>query len=166
MSGIVLVSSLTLLPVFSQDSETSAKSTPAEPSEIPSLEASVLFRYYEDLDAAKRWYEHDIGWEKVADYGWAAVFKITPTSYLGLTTADEDAPRSKKSSSLNISTSDLAAWHARLAKNPDIKFLNHIEMSAGLVEQFRVEDPGGYSLEFFRWDPDSGQEHVVNPFEK
>jgi catechol 2,3-dioxygenase-like lactoylglutathione lyase family enzyme len=169
LSAIILVSSQVFQPVFAQQAESGATGTPDDHNALPSLEASVLFHYYDDLDAAKQWYKDKIGWEMVADYGWFAVFKMTPTSYLGLTSTGEDAPKSKKSSGFNISTNDLGAWHAHLAKNPDIKFLNHIESTAGgLVEQFKVEDPGGYSLEFFRWSagPDVDYSQIQNPFEK
>ncbi len=166
LSGIALVSSLLFQPVFAEESDSPA---PVVHTELPSVESTVVFHYYKDLAAATAFYEHKVGLEKVSDFGWASVFKITSTSYLGLTGAREETPKSKKSSGLNISTNDLGAWHARLAKQSDVKFLNHIEYTAGgLVEQFKIEDPEGYSLEFFRWSsgPDAEYPLMHNPFER
>ncbi|MFQ5660792.1 MAG: VOC family protein [Gammaproteobacteria bacterium] len=140
-----------------------------EVSDLPSVEASVPFFYYNNLEAAKEWYEHKMGWRKVTDYGWFAVFKVTPTSYLGLIGTEEGGlpPTAKKNGLLSISTNDLGAWYARLARIPNIKFLNGIKTAArGLVEEFKVEDPEGYVIEFFRWRAGPETEHPENPFEK
>jgi len=168
-SSMTLVFSLAYQPAIAQSADKAATSAPATQNWRPSAEATVVFHYYKDLAAATAFYQDKVGLEKVSDFGWASVFKITPTSYLGLTVAKEDNPKSKKSSAVNISTNDLGAWHARLAGHSDIKFLNHVKLAAGgLVEMFKVEDPEGYSLEFFRWvsKPDAEYPLMQNPFEK
>jgi predicted enzyme related to lactoylglutathione lyase len=169
LSSLTLACSLAPLPAIAQSTDKAVTSAPATQNWRPSTEAMVVFHYYKDLAAATAFYEDKIGLEKVSDFGWASVFKVTPTSYLGLTMAKEDSPKSKKSSAVSISTNDLGAWHARLAKHSDIKFLNHIKSTAGgLVEEFKIEDPEGYSLEFFRWSskPDAEYPLALNPFEK
>lgn len=114
----------------------------------------VPFFYYHDLSAAVDWYEHKLGLRKVANEGWVAIMEITPTSFIGLVNATGGTlqPAMKKGALLSIETPDLEAWYARLAATAGSNITQGIEIGAkGKIEEFRMQDPGGYVVEFFRW---------------
>ena len=51
-------------------------------SEYPSIAANLVFFYYRDLAAAQNFYENIMGLERVLDYGFATVHRISRTTYL------------------------------------------------------------------------------------
>ena len=51
---------------------------------------------------------------------------------------------------LSIVTSEVDAWYERLKANPDIVFLKEISEN-DMIRSFLIEDPGGYTVEFFQW---------------
>ena len=118
------------------------------------ISAGVPFFYYQDLTVAADWYEHTLGLRKVADEGWVAIIEITPTSFIGLVNATDGTlrPTAEKNVLLSIETPDLEAWHEKLTATPGSNITQNIEIGAkGKIEEFRMQDPGGYVVEFFRW---------------
>lgn len=112
------------------------------------------FFYYHDLPAASDWYEHKIGLRKVADEGWVIIFEVTPTAFIGLVNATGGTlrPAAEKGVLLSLETPDLEVWYARLKATEGSNVTQDIEIGAkGLIEEFRLQDPGGYVVEFFRW---------------
>jgi len=53
------------------------------------IQANLVFLYYQDLEAARRFYDEVIGLEMVLDYGFAKLFRISKTSYIGLVDAQK-----------------------------------------------------------------------------
>ena len=118
------------------------------------ISGGVPFFYYQDLAVAADWYEHTLGLRKVADEGWVAIIEITPTSFIGLVNATDGTlrPAAEKGAVLSIETPDLEAWHEKLTATPGSNITQNIEIGAkGKIEEFRMQDPGGYVVEFFRW---------------
>lgn len=118
------------------------------------IAGGVPFFYYQDLAAAANWYEHELGLRRVADEGWVVIIEITPTSFIGLVNASDGTlrPIEEKGALLSIETPDLEAWYARLKESPNSNITQGIKIGAkGKIEEFRLEDPGGYAVEFFRW---------------
>ena len=120
----------------------------------PPIASGVPFFYYRDLPAAADWYEHKLGLERTTDGGWVAIFRLTPTSYIGLVNATDGTlhPAVKKGAMLSIETEALEAWYRRLKATDGIDMVSGIEDGAkGMIDKFIVRDPGGYLIEFFRW---------------
>ncbi len=121
---------------------------------LPSINAGVPFFYYNDLQKAADWYEHKLGLKKVAHKEWVIIFELTPTSQIGLVNASGGSlePTDNKGALLSIETNELEAWYERLKSVEGINMIHGIEIGAGgMIEEFRMTDPGGYVIEFFRW---------------
>ncbi len=120
----------------------------------PSIAAGVPFFYYNDLNAAANWYENKLGLKKVTEEEWVVIFELTDTSYLGLVNASGGSlkPTEDKGAVLSIETSELEAWYDKLKDLEGINMIHGIEEGAdGMIDEFRMTDPGGYIIEFFRW---------------
>ncbi len=126
----------------------------AEPIKNPSVKAGVPFFYYHNLEEAAAWYEHKLGLKKHADEGWVIIFELNPSSHIGLVNASDGSlrPTEEKGALLSIETDDLEAWYKKLQSVEGINMIHGIEVGGqGLIEEFRMRDPGGYVVEFFRW---------------
>ena len=134
---------------------TAASAAHAGPAvDHPAIASGVPFFYYRDLPAAADWYEHKLGLERTTDEGWVVIFRLTPTSYIGLVNATDGTlhPAVKKGAMLSIETDALDAWYRRLKATDGIDMVSGIEDGAkGMIDKFIVRDPGGYLIEFFRW---------------
>jgi catechol 2,3-dioxygenase-like lactoylglutathione lyase family enzyme len=120
----------------------------------PSIAGGVPFFYYNDLNAAANWYENKLGLKRVTDEEWVVIFELTDTSYLGLVNASGGSlkPTENKGALLSIETAELEAWYEKLKDVEGINMIHGIEEGAdGMIDEFRMTDPGGYVIEFFRW---------------
>lgn len=120
----------------------------------PSIAGGVPFFYYHDLNAAANWYENKLGLKRVTDEEWVVIFELTDTSYLGLVNASGGSliPTENKGALLSIETAELEAWYEKLKDVEGINMIHGIEEGAdGMIDEFRMTDPGGYIIEFFRW---------------
>ena len=120
---------------------------------VPSpILASNAFFYYEDLEAAHRFYRDVLGVRTVADYGFARILHVAPTSYLilvdeeqGMHSADEP-----KSVTLSLIVDDLEGWWSHL-EGRGLEVVEPFEPSNGRAQEaFVVRDPEGYTLELLR----------------
>jgi len=53
-------------------------------SDISSIQANLVFFYYPDLREAENFYGDILGLEKVLDYGFARIFRVSPSTFIGL----------------------------------------------------------------------------------
>jgi len=126
----------------------------SQPHANPSVAAGVTFFYYDKLDEAADWYENKLGLNKLTDEGWVVIFELTDSSHLGLVNATEGSlkPTENKGAMFSVDTVDLEAWYEKLKDVDGINMIHGIEGSEdGWIEEFRMTDPGGYIIEFFRW---------------
>ncbi len=122
----------------------------------PDVLATNAFYYYEDVDAAWAFYRDLLGFETVADYGFAKILRVAPASYLTL--VDEtrgmhsvDEPRSV---TLAIVTEEVEEWWDYLS-GLDVPMRAELgEVEPGKAHDgFVAIDPEGYFLEFERFNP-------------
>jgi catechol 2,3-dioxygenase-like lactoylglutathione lyase family enzyme len=126
----------------------------ASPPARLSIANTVPFFYYTNLDEAVDWYENKLGFKKVTQEDFVVIFEITKTSQLGLVNATGGTlqPTDKKGVLLSIETAELESWYERLNAVEGINITQGIvKNDNGLIEEFRLVDPGGYIIEFFRW---------------
>lgn len=120
----------------------------------PPVNAQVTFLYYADLAPAAAFYETTLGLKKTYDQDWVKFYQITPTSYVGLVDEKKGHHKSAEGKAVMVSmeTLQLEAWYERMrAQKAD--FISHFDPAGKhpLVNGFMVRDPGGYTVEFFRW---------------
>lgn len=127
---------------------------PVNPFRTLSIIANNAFFYYADLEKATRFYTETLGLSLAADYGYAKIIRVAPTSYVilvdaakGMHTADEP-----KTTALAIVTDQLDAWYSYL-KGRNVPMRGAYEPKAGRPHDgFVAVDPEGYFLEFERFN--------------
>lgn len=129
---------------------------------LPAIESSVVMLYYKDLAPVTAFYESTLGLRKTLDLGWCRIYRVSPTSYVGLIDERRGYHRVSpdKPVMLSIVTTDVDGWHKRMlaAGVPIVKPLAPLSELPGPgmapVRGFLVKDPGGYTVEFFEWRND------------
>jgi len=130
--------------------------TPAEADPMPpTITASNAFYYYADVEAAWQFYTEVLGMPTVADYGFAKIMRLAPTSYLtlvdaarGMHTADEP-----KTVTMALVTDEVEGWYEYLTA-AGVTMRSEFTPATGRPHVgFVAVDPEGYLLEFERFDP-------------
>jgi catechol 2,3-dioxygenase-like lactoylglutathione lyase family enzyme len=130
---------------------------------LPAIAATNAFYYYEDLQGAWEFYTRTLGFKTVADYGFAKILRVGPTSYLTLVDEDRGMHTSAepKSVTLAVVTEEVEGWWEYLSEMG-------VEMRAPLtVEEGRPHDgfvaidPEGYFLEFERFNQHPENEALI-----
>lgn len=135
-----------------------AADSAATPAAHPAVDGHVVFLYYTDVESAARFYEDTVGLKKTFDQGWVKMFQITEYSFVGLVDGKRGyhkAPTSTVPVMLSMQTTDLEGWYERL-KAKKANFLKELELDRDSgkpspVNSILVKDPGGYTVEWFRW---------------
>jgi catechol 2,3-dioxygenase-like lactoylglutathione lyase family enzyme len=134
-----------------------------EPATMQRPVASNAFYYYDDLDAAWRFYTEVLGFETAADFGFAKILHVAPTSYLTLVDAAEGmhSAEEPKSVTLAIVTDEVAGWWEYLSAE-GIEMRHDFEPEEGRPHVgFVAVDPEGYFLEFERFEPHPENERLL-----
>jgi catechol 2,3-dioxygenase-like lactoylglutathione lyase family enzyme len=123
-------------------------------SGLPEILATNAFYYYEDVEEAWAFYTRTLGFPTVADYGFAKILRVGPTSYLTLVdeTQGMHSSTEPKSVTLAVVTDEVEGWWEYLSEVG-------VEMRAPLGTEegrphdgFVAIDPEGYFLEFERFN--------------
>ncbi len=111
--------------------------------------------YYRELTAAATFYGETLGLEPVFRSDSALLYRLTPNSVIGLIREGEGAYHQVQEDNavmVSIVVPDVDAWYERLASRDDVSILKPIANSSNNpIRAFLVEDPGGYTVEFFTW---------------
>lgn len=135
---------------------------------MPSIDATNAFYYYADVDAAWRFYTEILGLQTVADFGFAKILRVAPTSYLTLVDAERgmhsaDEP---KSATLALVTDEVEGWYEYLAA-ADVPMRAEFQPAADRPHVgFVAVDPEGYFLEFERFEPHPENERLLPALER
>lgn len=120
---------------------------------IPSLSSQTTMFYYKDIEPASYFYGDLLELEKTLDLTWVKFYKTGPASAVGLVTEGDGGWHKVQESNavmLSLVTEEVDAWYERLKDKEDITFLKDIG-DGGPVRSFLLEDPGGYTVEFYQW---------------
>ncbi len=135
----------------------SAWSTLAQVSQQrpPAATGQVTFLYFSDLAKADAFYGETLGLEKEFDLEWVKIYKLSPTSSVGLVNATGGAHKPSADKpvmvSMVVEKSEVDTWWKYLkAKGVDVGDSPGAE-GDGAVRAFGFKDPEGYSLEVFAW---------------
>lgn len=120
---------------------------------IPSITSQTVMFYYRDLRAPASFYGTALGLQQTLDWKWAKMFRTGPDSSVGLILEGQGAfhkVQPENAVMLSLVTDQVDAWYERLKGRNDVKFLKDIQDGEG-IRNFLVEDPGGYTVEFYQW---------------
>jgi catechol 2,3-dioxygenase-like lactoylglutathione lyase family enzyme len=137
---------------------------PMEPSVGRSIIANNAFFYYADLDGAWRFYSETLGFETVADYGFAKIMQVAGSSYLTLVDAESgmhsaDEP---KTVAIALVTDELDEWYDYLvAAGVTMRSSSYEPTPGSPHDGFVAVDPEGYYLELERFNPHPENERLM-----
>lgn len=122
-------------------------------SDIPSISSQTVMFYYKELDAAGAFYGDALGLEKTLDWSWIKMYKTGPAGTVGLVQEGEGAYHTvqpRNAVMLSLVTEEVDAWYKRVQERDDVTVLKSIGDGGG-IRSFMLEDPGGYTVEFYQW---------------
>jgi catechol 2,3-dioxygenase-like lactoylglutathione lyase family enzyme len=162
---ILAVASISLLFCFCQkESNQMGKSQ----IEALSIQANMVFFYYPDLEEAEKFYGHLLGFEKVLDYGFARIFRLSSSTFIGIVdeTKGMHDPSEPKSVTLSFVTDEINSWYSYLASQ-NVPIHRPLSDSSRIpIRGFVATDPAGYFLEFetFKRHPQNAllHEHLAS----
>jgi extradiol dioxygenase family protein len=137
--------------------EFTSSSTRVEPcmtqQAMPSISSQITMLYYENIDDASVFYGEILGLKKTFDWTWVRFYQTGPASSVGIVTEGDSAwhdVQERNAVMVSLVTEEVDAWYERLSGRDDVVFLKHIGDGGG-IRSFMLEDPGGYTIEFFQW---------------
>jgi catechol 2,3-dioxygenase-like lactoylglutathione lyase family enzyme len=139
------------------------ESSTVKPLQEFGITANNAFLYYDDLERATAFYTETLGIRLVADYGFAKILHVAPTSYLVLVDAAEgmhstDEP---KSVAMALITDQLDEWYSYLEAR-DVEWKYGYDPVEGRAHHgFVILDPEGYYLEFERFNEHPENEQLM-----
>jgi len=125
------------------------------------FKSTITWLYYKDMVGMENFYQEVMGLTRVADQGWAKIYKGSETGYLGLVDERRGMHSFTEKKAVNVSfiMDDLDGWF-NYANDSKIFTLRENEVSVGPESKYRAfvgYDPEGYYFEF-----DSFYEHPDN----
>ena len=117
------------------------------------IASQITFLYYRDLSAAQQFYEGILGLEIVEDQGWAKIYRVNGTAFVGLVDETYGSLKTQPENAVMITfvVDDVRGWYEYLREN-GVKIRQEYGRSESIqIEYFFAEDPGGYVLEFERF---------------
>jgi catechol 2,3-dioxygenase-like lactoylglutathione lyase family enzyme len=122
-------------------------------SQVLSINANLVFLYYSDLPRAQHFYEDILGLERVLDYGFASIHRISETSYVGLVDENEGMHKASEPKTVTLAfvTDEVDGWYDYLkGKGVEMKGPAR-DATRHPTRGFVAFDPEGYYLEFERF---------------
>jgi catechol 2,3-dioxygenase-like lactoylglutathione lyase family enzyme len=121
----------------------------------------ITWLYYKDLLGMQGFYEEVLGLELVVDQGWAKIYKVTNSSFIGLVDERRGMHSFTDQKAVNVAffLADVDGWFNYVREKKPFE-LRSTEVSVGPESKYRAfvgYDPEGYFLEFDRF-----MEHPVN----
>ena len=115
----------------------------------PGTSGLITFLYYEDLEAAAKFYSEVMGFELTTDQKWSKIFKVAENAYVGCVDGNVGyhKPNPTKPVMLTVVVDDPDAWYEHF-KAHGVETLNEPHDDTELnLRIFLLEDPEGYVIE-------------------
>ena len=74
---------------------------------------AITFFYYRDLAAAADFYENTLGFELVDDQGWARIYRIHGTAYLGIVAGERAFHQPREDNAVLLTLVAVSYTHLR-----------------------------------------------------
>lgn len=115
----------------------------------PAIDSSITFLRVTDLSRSSGFYAGALGLDLVIDQGSCRIYRLTPSSFLGLC---ERAESHSREVIVTIVTQDVDHWHALLAeRGVETDGVPRHNDEYGIYH-FYVDDPDGNHVEVQRFD--------------
>ncbi len=132
------------------------------------ITANNVFFYYDNLERATAFYTQTLGLSIAADYGFAKILHVAPTSYITLVDATKGmhTTAEPKTVAIALLTDQLDEWYEYLeGENVEIKF-QYDPVEGRPHHGFVALDPEGYYLEFERFNEHPENQYLIPLLEK
>lgn len=114
------------------------------------LTSNITFLYFNDLEAAKPFFEDVLGLEKAYDPGWACVYRLRDKAFLGAVDNRSGSIKVTSTDSVLISltVSNIEEVHEALKSSDMIFGLSDIKQVKDMdLKSFFFQGPEGYNFE-------------------
>jgi catechol 2,3-dioxygenase-like lactoylglutathione lyase family enzyme len=116
------------------------------------FKATITWLYYKDMVGMENFYQEVMGLTRVADQGWAKIYKGSETGYIGLVDERRGMHSFTEKKAVNVSfiIDDLDGWF-KYVSNTKSLVLREDKVSTGPESKYRAfvgYDPEGYYFEF------------------
>ena len=114
------------------------------------LTSNITFLYFNDLEAAKPFFEEVLGLEKAYDPGWAAVYRLRDKAFLGAVDNHSGSIQVTSTDSVLISLTvdNIEEVHESLKGSRGVEGLSEIKQVKDLaLKSFFFTGPDGYHFE-------------------
>lgn len=115
-----------------------------------SVQGTIVFFYYRDLERARRFYEDAIGLTLAVDQGFCRIYRISPTAFVGLVDQAQGMHRASadKPVTLSFVVDDVDTWYQQLVER-GVRIHSPLRNATRHPTRgFVAVDPEGYFLEF------------------
>jgi predicted enzyme related to lactoylglutathione lyase len=113
------------------------------------VQSQITFLYYRDLQPVAEFYQEVMGFELVEDQGWAKIYRVSDSAYLGIVDETRGFHKAQERNAVLVTlvVDDVSWWYDYL-KRKGVKMLTELrEVKDIQVRGFFLEDPGGYAIE-------------------
>lgn len=114
------------------------------------LTSNITFLYFNDLEAAKPFFEEVLGLEKAYDPGWAAVYRLRDKAFLGAVDNHSGSIQvtSTESVLISLTVDNIEEVHESLKGSRGVEGLSEIKQVKDLaLKSFFFTGPEGYHFE-------------------
>ncbi len=118
------------------------------------LEGTLTLFYYDDLEKAFNFYDHIIGFDFVADFGYVKIFKVVEGALLGLVDGQLGSHRTSPSKPVRlvVMVKDIEAWFKKIKTGGVETFEDEPFTGKKMkLKGFTFEDPEGYTIELVQY---------------
>lgn len=147
---IVTIMLIISLGAFFLNCQKSPKNQTQSSTDKLNIQANLVFLYYKDLARAQDFYENVLGLNLAADYGFAKIFQISQSSFVGLVDENEGMHKSTEPKTVTLSfvTEEIDEWYNYLQEK-NVRMKGPIgNATRHPTRGFVAYDPEGYFLEF------------------
>jgi predicted enzyme related to lactoylglutathione lyase len=117
--------------------------------DLQAVQSQITFLYYRQIEPAASFYEETMGFELVEDQGWAKIYRVGGTAYVGIVNGEKGfhSPQEENAVLVTLVVDDVAAWYEHLQRQ-GVRMLSPLEHRQEIgIQCFFLQDPGGYTLE-------------------
>ena len=128
------------------------------------IRATVQWLYYKDIPRMMAFYESLLGVSLAVDQGWAKVYQVAGSGFLGLVDGAKGLHGTTPEKCVTVSffTGNVEGWFARAAARDDLRLRTPaVGDESGKVRIFVGYDPEGYFLEWDTFVPDPANEKLL-----